>query len=258
MGACRVTGCGCSGVVELSPPKSAYPWRDDYLSQYLLQTEGNTYASSINLAPMFQRLQGIHALWMEAGELFTNTPDSDLLKMWFYFMSNSAWLGAVRLLMGGQPIDAQPLLRSALEYAAYALHIARNADLGSVWLERQNSEAARSAVRAAFNGRELRETIAKESAALSSAYEELYEGSIDFGAHPNEQALSARLRIGKGPAFTTSSVDLLTDNPILYRVAAKRAAQVGIACLSIFGRIFRAKFEIMSVDTKLDALKNGL
>jgi hypothetical protein len=100
----------------------------------------------------------------------------ELRAVWFLNQANSSWLAAVRIGLGGQVVESQALFRSALEYAAYAWHftvtgICKGCEAG-LWAFRSMEGLADS---------------------LSTYLRSSYEHVIDFGAHPNERALTSRL-----------------------------------------------------------------
>ncbi len=242
---------------SLSPPSSSYPWPDDPLSSYLRMSEENTFISSTDLAERYRRLVQIHQLWLKAAQTLEVMPNDELLAVWFLNQSNSAWLAAVRVGMGGQPVEAQPLLRSALEYAGYALHFTRNSSLREVWIRRHDSSEARSASRTSFSMAEVKRALAAESEKLARDFNGLYEQTIDFGSHPNERALSIRLNLRTEGTTEISSVTQLTDQPRDYLFLAATASRVGVLCLSIFDRVFRTKFRLASLDVEIDRMRQN-
>lgn len=147
---------------------SSYGWPTDALSTFLRQAEENTFASSVNLGTNYGRLVSAHALWVRAAETLAHSPEGEVLAVWFLNMSNSAWLAAVRVSLGGQMVEAQPLLRNALEYAGYALHFMRAPNLQETWFRRHDSSEAREAVLAAFSMGQVKRTLQREGDAISS------------------------------------------------------------------------------------------
>ncbi len=237
---------------------SSYAWGSDGLSEFLKQSEENTFANSVNLGPEYARLVAIHRFWIEVAESFNVVPDGDLPGIWFLAQSNCAWLAAIRVGLGGQTIDAQPLLRSCLEYAAYALHFTRNPSLKEIWIRRHDDEIAKKKAKESFRYKEVFATIKKESQRMADRYEGLYEAVIDFGAHPNERGLSARLNLKQEAGVNVSSVTRLTDDPKQYLFLARLAAKTGVVALELFSHVFETRFRLASFDVKLQQLQYGL
>src|SRR4029077_2163322 len=97
--------------------------------------------------------------------------------------------------MAGQANETFVLLRSCLEYAGYGLHIASEAELGNVWLNRNQGDAEKKKMITEFRNAELRETIGKHDQGLLKVFDLLYERSIDFGGHPNQHGVTGSLKI---------------------------------------------------------------
>ncbi|MFD3266146.1 hypothetical protein [Phenylobacterium ferrooxidans] len=95
------------------------------------------------------------------------------------------FLAGVRTALSGHTVAVFPLLRTALESAAYGGLIAAKPELTTVWTDRHRDDAARNACRKAF-------TFAKAIAPLKNRAPDIhelailaYDSAIDFGAHPN-------------------------------------------------------------------------
>lgn len=239
-------------------PVSSYAWGSDGLSEFLKLSEQNTFASSVHLGPEYARLVAIHHFWIEVAEAFHVAADSDLLGIWFLHQANSAWLAAIRVGLGGQTIDAQPLLRSCLEYAAYALHFTRHPSLKETWIRRHDDGPSKEMARASFSARKVAATVRQENQRMADRYERLYDAAIDFGGHPNERALSARLNLKHEDGASVSSVTRLTDDPKQYLFLARSAARTGVLALELFSHVFETRFRIASFDVKLKQLQQGL
>lgn len=242
-------------LILTKTPESAYPWGTDKLSVYLKQTEQNTFASSVNLGSRFAALVSIHGFWIEVCETLAVTKDEDLLAVWFLQQANSAWIAALRIGLGGQPVDARPLLRSALEYSSYALHFTRDPALRDVWLDRHKDEASREKAANGFSTRKVAATFQAENPAFATAYSRLYDAVVDMGAHPNERALSSRLNVESEPGVVLSWVTQITDDPRDYLALVHIASRVALMVLEVFRRVFEARFRISLLDLKLERLR---
>lgn len=116
------------------------------------------------------------------------------------FLSTNAfmiWTSGVRTAMSGHETAVYPLFRTALESACYALLISMKPELESVWSDRGNGEAERKASRKAFGGAvaEVVKHLDSCESGLGTFISRLYETSIDFGAHPNSQAIRNHVQI---------------------------------------------------------------
>jgi hypothetical protein len=137
------------------------------------------------------------------------------------------------------PTDSFALQRACLENAGYAKLIATNRELSALWLQRDKKVAE---VRKQFTNKAVREAIAKDDEPLSKVYQELYERSIDFGAHPNEKGVLGSVVPGSINTGTLQ-VTMLAGDSIQLQHGLKNCAQTAVCALKIFNLIFRVQFE---------------
>jgi hypothetical protein len=234
--------------------ESAYPWGRDKLSTFLKGTEENTFKSTINFEKLYRRLVRVDETWWHASETTEVTAFEDLLPPLLMRLSNSAWEAGVRVGLGGQPVDTQPLFRSALEYAGYALHIHEDPALRAVWLARHMSDKDRQACRDAFTVGKVKRAISSKNTKRGASFAKLYDLLVDAGAHPNVGALLARWTTERTERATISEVTQITNDPLLYRQMIWSALSTGIECLRVFELIFSVKFRLVSLDLEIDRL----
>jgi hypothetical protein len=80
----------------------------------------------------------------------------------------------------------------------------------------------------------------------------------DFGAHPNERAVTGSMSVDKTDSVSNYKLLLLQgDGPPLDH-ALKSTAQAGVCALEILGDVFAARYELLGVRDKMPQLKNGL
>lgn len=104
--------------------------------------------------------------------------------------AHATWRAAVRLGLSGQVLPTFMALRGCIESVLYAIAIARKPDLQAVWLDRDKSRAARRRCRDEFAiGKLFAHLSQAQDKAFADVLKEYYDGSIDFGAHPNKHSL---------------------------------------------------------------------
>ena len=141
--------------------------------------------------------------------------------------------------------------RSMLEYAAYALHINRNPDLAQVWLDRHQDEASMEESRNAFSHKKFNKTVVAVNQHAGKRFEELYQWTIDAGAHPNERSVTENMTMAdEAGGLTMLAIIQHADGPQL-DVALKRTAQCGVCSLEIFQGIFNPLFELLGVNAAI-------
>jgi hypothetical protein len=144
--------------------------------------------------------------------------------------------------MGTQLPETFVLLRSCLEYAAYGLHLNANPSLGETWLKRHDDAAALRAMKKAFLGVEVEQTIFGTDKELGRVYKDLYERTIDFGGHPNLRGVLSNMLLSKTADKQQLQPIYLHASETTVLHALKTTAQVGVCSLHLFQHVFPERF----------------
>lgn len=105
---------------------------------------------------------------------------------------------AMRLALSGQLLPVFMTLRGSVESALYANAMVVNPELEDVWLKRDSDEKARQACREGFTAGKMFQYLSKsQDQEFSDRLREVYDSTIDFGAHPNNRLLIRSTRIEK-------------------------------------------------------------
>lgn len=105
------------------------------------------------------------------------------------------FLGGVRMALSGHSAAVFPILRTALESASYAVIIQREPELGDVWSNRHESATHRRECRNKFSFERGVRHLDDTAPELLTLARQVYEGSIDYGAHPNVKGVAGHLSI---------------------------------------------------------------
>jgi len=160
--------------------------------------------------------------------------------------------------MSGQAAEMYASLRLCLENGLYGLYLSRNPASRETWLRRHDDEAAKRRIRAEFTIRNLFDTLRGSDTNEARIAEELYERCIDYGAHPNERALTQSLRTETGPDVVNFQIIYQSDDPLVLRVCLRSAAQIGTAVLGIFRLVFRERFDLTGLSDELTRARRGI
>jgi len=85
----------------------------------------------------------------------------------------------------------------------------------------------------------------------------LYDRTIDYGAHPNERALSSNFRRETDERKQTFRLLYLDGDSPTLRLCLKTNAQVGLCSLKIFELVFPERFNLLGISQKLASLSKG-
>jgi hypothetical protein len=214
---------------------------------------GNMLATFVR-KPAFQLLVSVDKSFKKICDNLTNA--QDFLAPFLLLRSHAAFRGACRMATSGQASEAFPLLRSCIEYALYALHINSDPKLGEVWMRRHDDDDALKKCKRSFRHVDVIATLEDRDANLCRTVEQLYERTIDFGAHPNERAITGSMRLGEGK--DTFQLVYLHGDSLVLDHSLKATAQVGLGSLLVFEHIFRDRYRILTLDLELQRLRNML
>jgi hypothetical protein len=105
------------------------------------------------------------------------------------------FLAGARTAFSGHAVAVFPLLRAALESAAYGLLIEQKPELADVWTNRHRSEADKRACRKAFTFDYAIASLKEEAPDICNLAAGAYEAAIDYGAHPNLKGVFGHVSI---------------------------------------------------------------
>lgn len=159
-------------------------WGQGSLFPFIEDCWGNSIATVGNKNIIASRLTAINEIFDEAQKRVKPRKAQELIPAMLLARSWSAYRASVLVGMS-LPIDSYPLQRSCLESAGYAMLMASTPELDKRWLNRDEDEDVKNQ----FSNRRVREAIKAKDEKVATAYQGLYERTIDFGAHPNEKSV---------------------------------------------------------------------
>ncbi|SDO66576.1 hypothetical protein SAMN04488595_101452 [Ralstonia sp. 25mfcol4.1] len=113
-----------------------------------------------------------------------------------FFAAHSTYLAALRTATAGHAAAVWPLVRAALEAALYAVIVSEDDSLAHKWADPDLDRKERSRL---FTAKKGIEAVRAESEPMASYISQVYETSIDFGAHPNRLGVVSHLEYGIRP-----------------------------------------------------------
>lgn len=162
------------------------------------------------------------------------------------------------MAMAGQAAESYAILRTCLEYALYGFYIHKKPESAAIWLKRHDSLEAKRLVQNEFRIGSLFEALTECEPTKSRIAKNFYDWCIDFGAHPNEAALTQSLKMNKGPDVVKLDIVYLSGDNLSLRCCLKTVAQVGASVLGIFKIVFKERFDITGLTNYLEHARNGL
>ncbi len=235
------------------PPKG---WGTDGLTSFIDNTRRNSFATYANLRADYATLSEIDAVFRKLTESLYNT--RDWFASFFLLRAHSGFLAGSHLAMSGQVAEAYAALRLCLENGLYGHYLAKNQASQETWLRRHDSEEAKRRVREEFKIRTLFDTLSASNKTEGTAAELLYEFCIDYGAHPNERALTQSLKMEPRKETINLEIVYLSADPVVVGLCLSAAARVGVSVLGIFRLVFKERFDLTGLTGRLDQVKRHL
>ena len=241
--------------MEMTPPVPP-DWGKDSLSEFIETSHHNTIATFANLPNQYKILKDIHDVYKYITDNLINSPE--WFASFFLLKSHSAYLGGVRLAISGQCAETYMVLRGCIEASIYGLYLSRNMESQETWLNRHNNEESIRRVKNEFKIVKLLGFLESVDPIMHKTAVKLYDLTIDYGAHPNELALTTLLRKTEESGMVKFDLNYLSGDCLPFRLALKIAAEVGLCSLYIFKNVYRERFSILGIDERLDMLKARL
>lgn len=231
-------------------------WGSDSLTAFFDWARSNSYASYSNLGIDSRRLVELDGLFGEAVSRCEQNPD--VLPASLLIRCHSAYRAACQLVMSGQLPEFYAVSRSALEYALYCSHLARHPELQEVWFRRHDDDTAMRKVRGVFKPSTLISEVEQSNVTLGKVAKALYDGCIDFGAHPNERALTSNSEIRQLPTGVEIRVNYLAEDGQALRSALRVCAQTAICSLEIVCIAGPAALEDSDLFLRAEAVRRAM
>lgn len=236
-------------ILPDTPPPG---WGDDELTDFFDTARNNQYATFNNM-PIGRRLVRIDALFMRAvKDAHDPKPRWPIL---FLVRAHSNWRAATALAMSGAAHEAMPLLRSALEQAAYGAHIGEDEERLKIWMARHDGKAQLDKMVEEFKNWRLRKTIAALAPKLESDFVKLYDTAIDMGGHPNMMGFFSSLEMHKTDDARLFQNVYLHDSGQAHDLALLSWRRVGMWILSQYGIVYTARFQLLGIHDELAELR---
>jgi len=188
--------------------------------EYYRTKRNNFFASVQRFGDLWKYYILLDEIWLlEFNDLKPARDPARMFPLALYFNAHAKIRVAIELAFSGCLAEARSILRDAIEFVAHAHAMLQDVNLQTIWLKKNDDEAALKAFRQAFEH--------QKGKALFKGLEELYEiwkQLSETGSHANLNALSDRFR------------QLATNRQIEFRVIYS-GAEPRMWALSIFSML---------------------
>lgn len=239
-------------VMNLEPPTD---WGSDPIAEFMDLLRSNTFATFENCRQHYDRLVAINGVYTR---LIDHLDDANAwFKSLFLLNAHACYLGAIQLSCGGQLPQSHMVLRGCIENSLYGFFFHIHPEKEKIWESRQDTPENARMVRAEFKIGAIMKQFGKTDESIGPVVTELYNMTIDLGAHPNVWGLYPHLDL---PDDDPSWLGLryVTDEVSDIVIGLQNCARAGICSLSIFGHVFEQKSSDLGLSSKIEKLKSGL
>jgi len=157
--------------------------------------------------------------------------------------------------MAGRMYELQSLLRVCLEQGSYAHYLGGDGERWERWMSRHDSHSPtqQDKWRKEFAIRKIIRNLKAADENLANMVTELYDQTIDYGAHPNERGMSMSSAIedlpDRGKQYLTH---YLQGDGLMLDFSLKSTAQVGLTVLRIAQVIYPTRMRALGIQYQLD------
>jgi len=231
-------------MIRETPPN----WGKDSISEFISHAVNNIFATFVHKEKEFSFLVNIDSILQKLTNL--TIPDPEENEKYALIMINrthSSFLSAVRFSCSGQIPETFCMLRNCLENALYGYYFLKVDGSCEIWNNRNRNEKDRKEVKKIFKIVNLKNELEKESSELTSEFSNLYDSSIDYGAHPNEATVNITLQAiqNDNNTYTIRSSYLNNDSELI-KLSLIAVSRTGLWCLKIFKLMFSKRFDLLS------------
>ena len=229
-------------------------WGKDSLSAFLELSEDNQIGTFINYRKKFQALAEINECYQKVIESLVN-PEPKMSAQLF-LRAHAAYLASCRLSASGHLVEIFPLCRSVIENSLYAYHMFINKDSEWIWINRNENKDSLSKCKKEFSYGNVKKTLFEKDKNLSKISDELYQRSIEYGAHPNETGVAASMKLTQEKLNYRAQQTYLHSESIQFNYSLKSVADYGYFPLKIAKKIWSRPLEISLVVDRIDAIQD--
>ena len=235
-------------------------WGTDDLSYFLNLSHNNTVAMFATERHKFDEVKLINAEYCVARgglqefviniirDRYPNTKlenvslkKHDVLGLFLFMRSHSAFLAAARNVLSGQTVDSYANMRVSLESALYAFRCHEKESYGDLYLSRETdpSRSNKTDIGLTFSARKIAASIRLAGCdAVATQVESIYEDLIDKGAHPNIDAFAKSFSHEYSKEQSALIFSTAYLNPDQIAVCLKDLIDAGRCALDVFKAMY--------------------
>jgi len=215
-------------------------WGDDPLSEFQWAGIKNEFASFVRVPRWQKALSAIAddlskcSAYAISGAFTVGDPAARFL----FMTAHNHFLASARLVSSGQCLSAYATGRAAVESALYGWYLAGKPDACQRWHDKPKTRGERKKWDQEFRFSSLSDALSEISEGAAKWAKEMHQTAIDFGAHPNKEALYSNMRLETTLDGTRLSMEFLHTSRASSLSATKFVIETGMFVVALFGRAY--------------------
>lgn len=236
-------------------------WGDDLLSEFQTIAYKNELATFVH-APQWQKaLLDVATVLKKCSSyaidhvLKTDEPSAMLL----FLTANNQYLASARSVSAGHCLPVYPTGRATVESALYGWYLSTNKDAALRWNNKPTDKEARKKWNNEFSFSSLTKKLRTIDVGLADWAIYLHQLAIDFGAHPNKDALYSNMEHedGKDGSLTIKMVTLHPLNQLSISTM-KFTVETGMIAIRLFALGFPDGLKTLNLTQDITRLIKNL
>lgn len=225
----------------------------DLLAEFFEITRNSRAASANDLQAEYVDIQAVDGVFLNFLSDWTDPECFGAAPL--VIRAHPTFRVAAQLVLSGQVPEAFMIIRGTLEGALYANHIDVTPNAFDIWIQRSESPDAKKRCMTEFSAKNVFASLRERHGPLGVAIGRLYERTIDFGAHPNQAAVTSSLEVQEHDAGVSYEHAYVTRDIGLLRLGARSLCQAGIMVLDALSLVFPKHAEARQIQKLLAPLK---
>ncbi|CAE6754681.1 hypothetical protein [Paraburkholderia haematera] len=215
-------------------------WGDDPLSEFQWAGMKNEFASFVHAPGWRNALSAIAedlskcSAYAISGAFEVDDPAAGFL----FMTAHNHFLASARLVSSGQCLSAYATGRAAVESALYGWYLAGKPDACQRWHDKPKTRGERKKWDQEFRFSALSDALSMISEDASKWAKEMHQTAIDFGAHPNKEALYSNMRLETTMEGRRLTMEFLHTSRAASLSATKFVIETGMFVVTLFGRAY--------------------
>jgi len=232
-------------------PENPIGWGEDYISQIFigqdssLRTTFNLYRDDY---ARFNKIEDVFKKLTDIIEIDISNDISSLLLSHSY----TAFIASIRLASVGQRAEAYIVCRGSLEAAIYSHELYINQCSNEIWMNRHKGVSEMKNFKKLFKFTELLSRLPND--ALRNTTAELYQHSIDMGAHPNPMMLHKSVTLLEENGHQTLGINFPNVDKVHMPATLKFCSEIGTTDLRVLISAYSREYDLSDLQTELTQL----